>query len=145
MAREASLWQRLKNAADGLEAIGYRLHIERIENSVGTGFPDTDGAIEGAQFKIEMKSCKRPKRSTTLIRPKSRESQSIWHKKRTDAGSRHHWVLIQVGEAHKAKLYLIPGHSYDKITATEADLAALSLIKPNVTPADVLLRAREGW
>lgn len=145
MARESSLWQRLLTGIKSLEAIGYRLHVERIENSAGSGFPDVDGCIEGGQFKIELKSCKRPARSSTLIRPKTRESQTIWHKHHTEAGCTNHWVLIQVGEAHKSKLYLIPGSKYNLICALEADLEFMSVVHPSTSPADIILRAREAW
>jgi len=116
-----------------------------LENSAGEGNPDVEGVINGDQCWIELKSNLRPKRTGTVIRSKTRESQSIWHNARTAAGSRIHWVLIQVGEAHGAKLYLIPGRDYDKIIATEADLVTMSVIAPKSEMASVLLRACEGW
>jgi hypothetical protein len=120
-------------------------HFCRLENSAGEGNPDVEGVINGDQCWIELKSNLRPKRPGTVIRSKTRESQSIWHNERTAAGSRIHWVLIQVGEAHAAKLYLIPGFWYDKIIATEADLAAMASCDAHASVAEVLLRACEGW
>jgi hypothetical protein len=84
-------------------------------------------------------------RPTTVIRSKTRESQSIWHRERTEAGSTIHWVLIQVGEAHAAKLYLVPGSLYDNILVPENELRQLSAIAPDAPMGEVLLRACEGW
>lgn len=145
MARESSLWQRCKTGVKHLEKCGHKSHFCRIENAAGEGNPDVEGVINGDQCWIELKSNDRPKRPTTEIRPKTRESQSLWHKARTAAGSRIHWVLMQVGEAHQAKLYLIPGSRYDEIRATEAALATMSVTDPKETMACVLLRACEGW
>lgn len=120
-------------------------HFCRLENSAGEGNPDVEGVVNGDQCWIELKSNDRPARATTAIRSKTRESQSIWHRERTNAGSRIHWVLIQVGEAHAAKLYLIPGKLYDSINTTEAALTEMSAVSPYATVAEVLLRACEGW
>jgi hypothetical protein len=145
MAKEASLWQRCRTGIKVLRKCGHALHFCRIENDAGEGNPDVEGVINGDQCWIELKTNARPKRATTVIRSKTRESQSIWHKARTEAGSRIHWVLIQVGHAHDAKLYLIPGSFYDEIIATEADLERLSVVDPDAEMAVVLLRACEGW
>lgn len=145
MALEKSLWGRCRTGVKHLKKCGHVAHFCRLENSAGEGNPDVEGVINGDQCWIELKSNKRPARSTTVIRSKTRESQSIWHKDRTAAGSRIHWVLIQVGEAHAAKLYLIPGSNYDEVIATEAVLAHLSVIDPDASVAEVLLRACEGW
>lgn len=145
MAKERSLWQRCLTGISDLKKCGHATHFCRLENSAGEGNPDVEGVINGDQCWIELKSNLRPVRPSTVIRSKTRESQSIWHNARTAAGSRIHWVLIQVGEAHNAKLYLIPGRYYDNIIATEADLRAMSVIEPSKKMAYVLLRACEGW
>lgn len=145
MALESALWERCKTGIKTLRALGHRLDIQRLENSVGVGHPDVEGCIDGSQLWIELKSCARPARSDTMIRPKVRESQSIWHRGRTEAGGKIHWVLIQVGEDHGAILYLIPGCHYDKIVAPEADLEIMSAVPITATTADVLLRAVKGW
>jgi hypothetical protein len=145
MALEKSLWQRVKSGIKHLNKCGHKTHFCRLENSVGEGNPDVEGVIEGQSCWIEQKSNLRPKRPGTPIRSKTRESQSIWHRARTDAGCRMHWVLIQVGHAHTAKLYLIPGSFYDEVIATETDLARLSVVDPEADLAKVLLRACEGW
>jgi hypothetical protein len=130
---------------DPLKEAGHALHLCRIENEAGEGNPDVEGCIDGRLVQIELKSCARPARAETLIRPKTRESQSIWHGLRTKAGCRFHWILIQVGEAHKARLYLIPGCHYDEITAPEHHLELLSVCDPTATPREILLRSAMGW
>jgi hypothetical protein len=147
MARESALWQRIKKT--GIKTLvnsGYRVHLSRIENSVGVGQPDIEGCINGRQTWIEMKSEMRPKRIDTPIRPKCQESQVNWHKERTAAGSRTHWILIQVGEDHDALLYLIPGMYYERIKCiAEVELKALSAVPPKASVADVLIRATQPW
>lgn len=145
MARESSLWQRCLTGIKHLRKCGHVAHFCRLENSAGEGNPDVEGVLDGAQCWIELKSNDRPARASTVIRSKTRESQSIWHRERSEAGSRIHWVLIQVGEAHAAKLYLVPGSLYDAIIAPEEALARLSVIDPQASVGEVLLRACEGW
>jgi hypothetical protein len=145
MARESSLWGRCNRAVKLLKKRGHAAHFCRLENSAGEGNPDVEGVLNGDQCWIELKSNDRPARATTVIRSKTRESQSIWHRERTEAGCRFHWVLIQVGEAHAARLYLIPGSQYDKIIATETVLAGMAEISPSASVPEILLRACEGW
>lgn len=145
MAKETSLWQRCRTGLKALQKCGHALHFCRVENDAGEGHPDVEGVINGDQCWIELKTNARPKRATTVIRSRTRESQSIWHNKRTASGSRIHWVLIQVGHAHTAKLYLIPGSRYDDVITTEAALAEMSVCRPGEQMASILLRACEGW
>jgi hypothetical protein len=135
----------MKTGIKHLRKCGHVTHFCRLENSAGEGNPDVEGVINGAQCWIELKSNVRPVRPTTVIRSKTRESQSIWHRERTEAGSTIHWVLIQVGEAHAAKLYLVPGSLYDNILVPENELRQLSAIAPDAPMGEVLLRACEGW
>lgn len=145
MAKETALWDRCKTGLKVLRKAGHLAHFCRIENDAGEGNPDVEGVINGDQTWIELKTNARPKRGKTVIRSKTRESQSIWHNARTAAGSRIHWVLIQVGHAHNAKLYLIPGSRYDEIITTEGALSDMSKCRPDEQMASVLLRACEGW
>lgn len=152
MARESGLWGRLKDTGvPDLIGRGFKVDLQRVENAASSGHPDVEGAvctpldIISSQVWIELKSEERPKRATTPIHPKTRESQSIWHNRRTEAGCRCHWILVQVGSAHKAALYLIPGHLYDKIEVPECELARMSVVSPDASPADVLERAARGW
>lgn len=145
MARESALWKRLRDAGVALRQTGHLVDLQRLENAAGVGHPDVEGCIDGGQVWIELKSELRPVRVTTAIHPKKRESQNIWHRVRSEAGCRINWILLQVGEAHGARLYLIPGHCYDKIEATEAEIERLSVVPPNASPSDCLLRATRGW
>lgn len=145
MARESALWQKLDRAGKKLRLDGHLVDLQRLENSVGVGHPDVEGCIDGLQLWCELKSEMRPARASTLIHPKTRTSQSDWHKERCQAGCKINWILLQVGEAHKARLYLIPGNCYDQIEATEAEISFLSVLPPNASPSDVLLRMTQGW
>lgn len=146
MALEKALWQRVKNGNKSLRECGYAVHACRLENEAGEGNPDVDECIDGTQIWLELKSCMRPARSTTVIRPKCRLSQEIWHRERSKAGCRTNFVLIQVGENRDAVLYLIPGHRYSEIKATEADLYAMSVLTDSTASvADMLIRATEGY
>ncbi len=145
MARETALWQKCFVASKALRNAGHLVDTQRIENLVGAGHPDVEGCIDGKQLWIELKSCSRPVRADTPIRPKARPSQEIWHRMRTNAGCRFHWILIQVGEDRSGVLYLIPGSRYKEIIAPEAKLAEMSCVPANATTADVLLRSIQGW
>jgi hypothetical protein len=146
VALERALWQRVKKGGVALKLLGHCIVLTRIENMVDEGTPDVDGCINGPQVWIELKSCDRPARASTPIRPKTRPSQSDWHRERTAAGCHHNFVLIQVGEASQAKFYLIPGRDYDQIVAPEIDLELLSVLSYSTVPmTQVLLRAAAGW
>lgn len=147
MAREKSLWGRLSGptGVQRLTKQGHRVDVQRVENTAVSGHPDVEGCIDGGQLWIELKSCLRPKRPTTPIRPKCRDSQLIWHERRAAAGCSVNYVLIQVGETHKARLYLIPGWQYSRITAPENVLELMSVCDPLATPAEVLLQATRPW
>ncbi len=145
MALEKSLWKRVKNAGVILVEAGHRLHMCRVENEVGAGMPDVEGCLDGRQFFLELKSNKRPARATTPIHPRTRDAQRDWHAARAKAGSRSHYVLMQVGEASTAKLYLIPGTWYDLIHTTESELEDMSLITPRSPMSEILLQASRGW
>jgi hypothetical protein len=95
--RESSLWQWLKQAE---KVYGDLLHMERIENSVGSGTPDVHGCLNGKQFTIELKAVRRSKMITCGLR----ESQ-VWWALRRKMASGNHWFLIQVGDER----YLIKG------------------------------------
>lgn len=145
MARESELWKRCKTGIVTLRKHGHKVDLQRVENCAVSGHPDVEGCVDGGQTWIELKSCLRPVRPDTPIRPKKRQSQEIWHETRTRAGCRINWILIQVGEDKSAKLYLIPGCRYAEITATESKLAEMSVLAPTATAADTILRSVHGW
>lgn len=145
MAYEAALWKRVKSAGTHLKRCGFPIVLKRIENDVSSGHPDVEGCIDGEQIWIELKSCDRPKRATTAIRPKVRPSQDIWLQERVRAGSRRCWVLIQVGDGPASRLYLIPGHMYPRIITPESELERMSVCSPTLSLPEILLRAAEGF
>jgi hypothetical protein len=145
MALESALWKRVRSAGTHLKHCGFKVDLKRIENSVGSGHPDVEGAIDGVQIWIELKSEERPKRTATKIRFKVRTSQDIWLQERVRAGFRQCWVLAQVGDAAASKLYLVPGHLYPNITTTEAELERMSVIAPTSSLPEILVRATEGF
>lgn len=145
MALEKELWQKCRTGIKALRWAGHHVDVQRIENAATSGHPDVEGCIDGGQLWIELKSCSRPVRPDTPIRPKKRQSQDIWHRQRTDAGCRFHWILIQVGEARDGVLYLIPGEHYASITVPERELAKLSVLSMGATASDALLRASKVW
>lgn len=145
MARESSLWQRVRNAGLALKTFGHGVHLRRIENAVGVGDPDVNGCIDGGIFDLELKSELRPARPTTVIRPKVRVDQAIWLRERIEAGCKHAFVLLQVGEGKEARLYLIPGNRYDEITTTEDKLREMSIVDPMRPMSYVLMMAKRGW
>lgn len=146
MALEKALWQRVRKGGVALRELGHGVHLVRVENLVGEGDPDVDGFINDAAIKLELKSCARPARPTTVIRPKKRQDQEDWLMARHNAGCRTCFVLIQVGDAAKARLYLIPGNLYAQITATEAELERMSVLDDSrASTVTVLLQASEGY
>lgn len=145
MALESALWGRCSKAAKVLRVANCLVDLQRVENCAVSGHPDVEGCIDGKQVWIELKSCKRPARPDTPIRPKTRPSQYIWHRERSAAGSRQNWILIQVGEDHKASHYLIPGNRYEDITTSEVRLAEMSVVPPHTSISDILFRASQGW
>ena len=62
MKPEARLWQSVKNS---LGRVGDRL--DRIENSVGSGYPDVNVTFDSEDIWIELKAPKEPKRKTTPL------------------------------------------------------------------------------
>ena len=141
---------RCRTGIRQLKDLGFEAHFCRIENTVGTGNPDVEGCLHGTTMSLELKSCDRPARATTPIRmrsnPKTRAAQSEWHRERAKAGCKHHFILIQVGEAQTARLYLIPGHRYDEIEVPEAELERMSVLpRSDCDVADVLMRASKGY
>lgn len=141
MAREARLWEWLREGLKGTEG----LHMRRVENQVGAGDPDVDGCYQGRYFEIELKGCNRPKRGGPLDF-EVRQAQAIWHRKRTKAGG-NTWLYIRVGEGRDVRRYLVHGglaSSIRETGITEEQLAALTRLPLDHSPADVLVMVVTG-
>jgi hypothetical protein len=125
--------------------MSHKCVLERLENAVGVGHPDVEGCVNGTQIWIELKTVARPAKVETVVRPKLRPSQEIWHRERSAAGFRHNWVLMQVGDGIHRSIYLIRGIDYKALIATEADLKLISGCLPTDDLCTVLLKAARGW
>lgn len=125
--RESSLWDWLKR---GTADLGDRLHMTRTEEALGAkGRPDVEGCYDGGSFIVELKVASRPKRAETPIRTQEpvKEEQCLWLEARVKAGGMA-WLLVQVGERHEARRYLVWGKYARAIKAgvTESRLAAIA-------------------
>ena len=106
------------------------LYLVRIENGVSSGFADVFGyhKTEGAFF-IELKQCITPKKRTSKLLFKIRQSQIIWHEKMRslDANS---WFLINIGRER----YLFPSkfcESCRHLTLENSYLIKVSHLTPS--------------
>lgn len=142
MAKEISLWNWLKKSR-----LLYRrsLHLCRVENSSIKGMPDVEGqVIKACPFWIELKSAKRPAKSTTPVRfpTKDREAQVEWAKRRSEVGGRC-YMLLQVGSGSDRRIYLVHGLNSQKVHdgLTEQELKRLNLLRPGKPkPEDIIWR-----
>lgn len=137
-ARESATWKWLKQAE---RSFGDRLFMERVENVVGSGFPDVRGTYNGRDFFLELKSAALPARLTTPIRTGLRPEQVEWAKSYMQAGGRNLFVLIRVGPR---KRFLIAAPHFQPLydhPVIESRLAELSMTPPDASPAAIIERA----
>ena len=145
--RETALWNWLKKVKPIFKE---ELHINRVENSVGSGQPDVEGArkqkgvAEAIDFMIELKTSTRPADPKTKVKIKFQRSQPEWHRKRVYVRGRV-FVLVQVGQASKAKRYLMPSTYVPKLLkgATEAQMEEWAIVPPVCTAAEVIEAATD--
>lgn len=150
MALERSLWAWLKKARP---VFGDALHMERVENAIGAGFPDVEGYVKteehSGQFAFELKSSERPARNTTPVRFKfrNREQQIEWMAHRWRLGG-NAFFLLQVGSGPDRILYLVPGDHGALLArgVIEAELAVFALSAgvfagKAISHKDIILRA----
>lgn len=105
-ATESNLWQWLRGAR---KVLGRSLKMRRLENAVSTGDADVDGLLSGRPFDLELKAGARPKRPTTVIRHEPvKQGQVDYADEVLEAGGAHGF-LIQVGEGHARRIYLLHG------------------------------------
>lgn len=109
MARfpEQRLWDRIRRN------LGREIHIERIENAVAAGMPDTLVIHRGFVTFVEHKTATLPKRNTTPLqwRHKLTSPQKNWHRMYHQNGGTSY---IIVGVNHH--LHALPGRMVDEIT-----------------------------
>lgn len=137
-ARESGLWKWLRKAEQVFRDL---LDINRVENMLGSGMPDVEGTYCEYQFWIELKSTARPARDTTVVRfaTRDREAQERWLKRRWKL-AKNAWLLCQVGQAHKARRYLIPGIYAPTVYngVVETDLAAIAVNQGDESAEDII-------
>jgi hypothetical protein len=126
MPFEQNLWRWLREKARPLT----NLHLCRVENTVGWGYPDVEGCLDGRQFHVELKGALKPKKPETPVRIHWQPGQKLWLKTRWSAGGSCS-VLIRVGSGRRTRKYLIRGDQVDNVgDMTEEELAAISYIDP---------------
>lgn len=82
-----------------------------VEGHYGHARPQLAG-----QFWIELKVAKLPRRATTPVRPKIRDAQVEWHKRRSRIGG-NNWFLIQIGGGARAERILVHGRHVERLHA----------------------------
>jgi hypothetical protein len=111
---EQRLWDRIR------KRIGRAVHIERIENSVASGTPDTLVIHNGVVTFVEHKVALRPVRSTSRLQWKHPPTpeQRNWHMTWAQHRGRSYFVVGVEGA-----LFAVPGALADEIAAmTESDI-----------------------
>lgn len=140
---EASLWKWLRAKTLRLRD----LHLCRVENSCGSGYPDVEGCWASHDFKIELKTCARPSRDATeLDLGHLTTEQCMWLRRRVSVGGRA-FVLVRVGCNRDARHYLVPGGGRPfemRNGLLEAKLATYSLCEP-LADAEQLVTGAAMW
>lgn len=128
MKPEARLWQATK---DKMVMPGDR--VDRIENSVGSGAPDTNGCLSGEDFWMELKAPVEPKRPTTPLMTSNGNhpllpSQIGWFARQRYAGGIA-YILVRTDK----RLMLLDGtkhaDAFNKMTVQEMINASLHTAK----------------
>jgi hypothetical protein len=88
--KESSSWSTLRGH---LKARG--AHLQRFEDKLTGGIPDTNVCLRGSEFWLEGKALREwPKRETTLVKVGLRPDQALWLDNRVRAGG-HAFVWIK--------------------------------------------------
>lgn len=100
MTTESNIWKWLK------KGICDHYYLERVENSVGAGFPDVWGYRRGANaFFIELKQVKKPVKETSNLNIRLEPSQHVWHDRQIRYKNKRCWFLVYVDRER----FLVPG------------------------------------
>lgn len=125
MKPEQRLWQVMSKK---MWQQGDRL--DRIENSLGSGAPDTNGCLSGEDVWIELKAPKEPKRASTVLMSAGNNhrlmlSQINWFARQRQAGGIA-FILVRTDK----RMMLVDGtkHADDFNTWTVAAMVAASII-----------------
>jgi hypothetical protein len=103
---EQRLWDRIRRN------LGREIHIERIENAVAAGTPDTLVLYKGQVTFVEHKTAKLPMRVTSRLqwRHELTPQQRNWHRVWFQRGGRS-YIVVGIGMA----LYCVPGRCADEV------------------------------
>ena len=140
---ETSLWRWLEPARKDFGAA--KLHMDRVENSAGSGMPDVEGCLLCKQFWIELKIAGRPKRGGNVDVKHLRPKQVEWLHNRWLVGGCA-WILVRVESKDTGsdkRYYLIAGeHSMEmRAGMDEARMVELSVIASDATRREIVRRA----
>lgn len=90
---EANAWSTVRSHLVNLRPLP---HIQRLEDKLTGGIPDTNVCFDGIDFWLEGKYVdKLPKRDSTLVRVDLRADQALWHENRQLAGGKTFvWIRV---------------------------------------------------
>lgn len=115
---EQRLWDSMRRAH------GSTIHLERIENAVGTGIPDVLSLDEGWVVFCELKVQEDiPTRASTPLLGKKKglnTDQLNWHLNWTKRGG-NSLIIVRIGVASNAKVYAFAGSKADSVNSLTAD------------------------
>lgn len=137
MAYERNLWMWLREQAKPMLA-AKRLHLCRVENSVGPGYPDVEGCLDGHNFHLELKGALRPANPKSPIGMTWQPNQKPWLKKRWSVGGSC-FALIRVGKGREIRRYMVRGDQVGELgILTEPELDELSLVHNDVGGCEII-------
>lgn len=90
MKEATHVWTPLR---DNFKKLEPRIHLQRLESSVGNGVPDVNGCLAGRDFWLELKL-------VTGNQVKLTPLQAAWLKTRAEAGGRS-FVLARKGDTFR--------------------------------------------
>lgn len=112
--KEQRLWDRMRNNIGA----GHGIRLERIENMVGSGFPDVWAICNGVVRPIELKAVERaPARITTRLIPSGEGlnvDQRNWHLDWRKHGGRS-FIVLGLGSGAAAWHYVVSGSHGDQV------------------------------
>jgi hypothetical protein len=120
--KESSFWTgRLRDhLAGACQVLGWRYHLERVENAVAAGTPDVDWCINGVEGTMELKySPRHPVRPATPVLGRDngmRRSQVVWAVRRLRAGGR---VFVAIGTPQATWVVDLRGWSPEAMASLE--------------------------
>jgi hypothetical protein len=125
------------------EALGQKMHLERVENLVSTGRPDVDVMCAGLFTAVELKSIPRwpARKSTPALGAKGpTQVQRNWHMMWNRNGGRS---LVVVGVDATKEVLALHGRDIDQINAMTRDELQQAALAAGWHGLESLLKARD--